>query len=152
MASSWRATGPSRFRKDGCASSRPDPPPTASSPTSSTGYRARSATESRSNGASFRYGNRDSRSCSSPLAAGLAARTGSPDLAARAWREFSSPPPAHGWVSASHPDWWSVVEVGGPTVLQRVRSAVNISTNDAAQYGLAAIQLIALLGDPPASE
>ena len=45
-----------------------------------------------------------------------------------------------------------VLEVDGPTVLQRVRSAVNISTNDAAQYGLAAIQLIALLGDPPASE
>lgn len=88
----------------------------------------------------------------SRLTAWVAARTGSPDLAARAWREFSSPPPAHGWVSASHPDWWSVVEVGGPTVLQRVRSAVNISTNDAAQYGLAAIQLIALLGDPPASE
>ncbi|HOB05923.1 MAG TPA: hypothetical protein PKM36_11715 [Propionibacteriaceae bacterium] len=43
-----------------------------------------------------------------------------------------------------------IEQVDGPQVLQPVRSAVNISTNDAAQYGLAAIQLLALLGDPPA--
>lgn len=86
----------------------------------------------------------------SRLTAWVAARTGSADLAARAWRDFLTPPQNRAWVGPAEDDWWLIEQVDGPQVLQPVRSAVNISTNDAAQYGLSGIQLLALLGDPPA--
>ncbi|MGY5765256.1 exo-rhamnogalacturonan lyase family protein [Brachybacterium sp. DNPG3] len=42
---------------------------------------------------------------------------------------------------------WERTRIDGPTVLEPVDEAAFVSTNDAAQYGLAAIQNLALIGD-----
>jgi hypothetical protein len=44
-------------------------------------------------------------------------------------------------------DQWERTRIDGPTVLEPVDEAAFVSTNDAAQYGLAAIQNLALIGD-----
>lgn len=76
----------------------------------------------------------------SRLTAYAAAKLGRKDLAARAWDEFKG--------SAR----WERVEpkrvpVTGPDVLRPVDEARGVSTNGTAQWGLAAIQCLALVGD-----
>ncbi|MEU4233105.1 Tat pathway signal sequence domain protein [Nonomuraea sp. NPDC026600] len=84
----------------------------------------------------------------SRLTAYAAARSGDAGLAALAWRKFfldegdqlnSNP-------LQREPDW-RLTRVEGPHVLAKVLEAPFVSTNDAAQYGLAAIQNLALIGD-----
>lgn len=70
-----------------------------------------------------------------------------PALASRAWREFRRG--ENGWRSREP---LALRRVDGPAVLRPVDEAAGFSTNVAAQWGLAAIQCLALLGDPPASE
>ena len=80
----------------------------------------------------------------SRLTAYAAARTGDPALAARAWAEFrtdSRDPMA----APREPDW-SAVDITGPSVLTPVSEIPQLSSNAAAQYGLAAIALLELLG------
>jgi hypothetical protein len=74
----------------------------------------------------------------SRLTAYAAWREKDPALAARAWREF-----ARDWLK---PDL-QLKHLEGPTVLNPVDEAAWVSTNDAAQWGLAAIQNLALIGD-----
>ncbi|MFD1542957.1 exo-rhamnogalacturonan lyase family protein [Nonomuraea guangzhouensis] len=83
----------------------------------------------------------------SRLTAYAAARSGDAGLAALAWRKFfldegdqlnSNP-------LQREPDW-RLTRVEGPHVLAHVLEAPFVSTNDAAQYGLAAIQNLALIG------
>lgn len=68
-----------------------------------------------------------------------------PALADRAWREFFT----RGWV----PGWnlrtlnTDRVRVDGPAVLEPIEEIPWMTTNDAAQWGLAAIQNLALIGD-----
>ncbi|MFI5913235.1 hypothetical protein [Dactylosporangium sp. NPDC051541] len=82
----------------------------------------------------------------SRLAAYAAARTGDRDLAALAWRAFTDGP---GDQLNTNPlqaePVWRTTAVTGPQVLTPVDEAAFVSTNDAAQYALAAIQLLALL-------
>ncbi len=66
-----------------------------------------------------------------------------PELAKRAWSEFSRD--WRGRTSPSGP--FDVTKLAGPAVLRPVDEAVFVSTNDAAQWGLAAIQCLALVGD-----
>ncbi|MEV6969920.1 hypothetical protein AB0M47_32880 [Hamadaea sp. NPDC051192] len=81
----------------------------------------------------------------SRLAAYAAARTGDPDLAALAWRTFTLD---EGDQLNTNPlqrqPQWKTTRITGTTVLMPVDEAAFVSTNDAAQYGLAAIQLLAL--------
>ncbi|WP_426505613.1 hypothetical protein ACPPVO_47850 [Dactylosporangium sp. McL0621] len=84
----------------------------------------------------------------SRLAAYAAARTGDPDLAALAWHAFHE---GVGDQLNTNPlqsePVWRTTSVASPQVLTPVDEAAYISTNDAAQYGLAAIQLLALVAD-----
>jgi hypothetical protein len=73
----------------------------------------------------------------SRLTAYAAARTRNAELARRAWREFNERP-----APLVRP-----VELRGPAVLMPVQEVDWISTNDTAQWGLAAIQNLALIGD-----
>ena len=73
----------------------------------------------------------------SRLTAYAAWRTGNPELARRAWREFNERP-----APLVRP-----VQLRGPAVLNPVQEVDWISTNDTAQWGLAAIQNLALIGD-----
>jgi hypothetical protein len=86
----------------------------------------------------------------SRLAAYASAATGDPALAALAWRAFRHDV---GDQLNTNPlqreAVWRLTRVAGPTVLTPVDEAPYASTNDAAQYGLAAIQNLALLGPPP---
>ncbi|WP_438482005.1 Tat pathway signal sequence domain protein [Oleiharenicola lentus] len=79
----------------------------------------------------------------SRLTAYAAQQTGNPALAKRAWEEFATDwrgkPAATGAFKGT--------PLTGPTVLRPVDEAVFVSTNDAAQWGLAAIQNLALAGD-----
>ncbi|NUR86519.1 MAG: Tat pathway signal sequence domain protein, partial [Nonomuraea sp.] len=82
----------------------------------------------------------------SRLAAYAAARTGDAGLAAVAWRRFDvdegdrlNTNPLQ-----REPDW-RVTRVSGPAVPMTVDEAPFVSTNDAAQYALAAIQNLALI-------
>ncbi|MEV0272227.1 hypothetical protein AB0H43_25910 [Hamadaea sp. NPDC050747] len=81
----------------------------------------------------------------SRLAAYAAARTGDPDLAALAWRTFTLD---EGDQLNTNPlqrqPSWQTTRITGTHVLMPVDEAAFVSTNDAAQYGLAAIQLLAL--------
>ena len=77
----------------------------------------------------------------SRLTAYVAHKTGSSALAERAWKEF-----AIGDGGRLRPAL-APVEVSGPEVLSPVHEAVEVSTNDTAQWGLAAIQNLALIGD-----
>lgn len=65
-----------------------------------------------------------------------------PALAQRAWREFFAG-------AGGHPDRgrFTVRRVNGPTVLRPIDEAPRVSTNSTAQWGLAAIQCLALVGD-----
>lgn len=73
----------------------------------------------------------------SRLTAYAAWRTGDAALARRAWSEFFDQPLKPLRTVALH----------GPDVLNPIQEAEGISTNDAAQWGLAAIQNLALIGD-----
>ena len=77
-----------------------------------------------------------------------AAHDHDPILARRAWQAFRRD---EGDQLNTNPlqreAVWHTTPVGGPTVLTPVDEAPYISTNDAAQYGLAAIQNLATIGD-----
>ena len=77
------------------------------------------------------------------LTAYAAKLKGDPALAARAWEEFSTD-----WRGRRTPGGrFPVTRVTGPAVLRPVDEAVFVSTNDAVQWGLAAIQCLALVGE-----
>ncbi|QFZ21465.1 exo-rhamnogalacturonan lyase family protein [Saccharothrix syringae] len=86
------------------------------------------------------------RQMHSRLTAYAAARTGDAALARRAWDEFFAGQDGYG---PGLP--WRSTRVGGADALRPVDEAVFVSTNASAQYGLAAIQNLALIGDalPP---
>jgi hypothetical protein len=67
-----------------------------------------------------------------------------PALAIRAWQEFRRG--ENGWRSR---DPLVLRRIEGSAVPRPVDEAVGFSTNAAAQWGLAAIQCLALLGEPP---
>ncbi|HEX2860366.1 MAG TPA: Tat pathway signal sequence domain protein [Lacunisphaera sp.] len=78
----------------------------------------------------------------SRLTAYAARQKGDAALAARAWKEFS-----RGFRSQEGRVPLKPVRLTGPVVLRPVDEARQISTNDTAQWGLAAIQCLALVGD-----
>ncbi|MCA2222244.1 exo-rhamnogalacturonan lyase family protein [Nonomuraea aurantiaca] len=84
----------------------------------------------------------------SRLAAYAAARSGDAGLADLAWRKFflDEGDQLNRNPLQREPDW-RLTRVEGPHVLAHVLEAPFVSTNDAAQYGLAAIQNLALIGD-----
>ena len=73
-----------------------------------------------------------------------AARHRDPSLAARAWQEFYG-----GGDSQTRDQARKPIRIAGPTSLKPVDEIPGISTNDAAQWGLTAGQMLALLGPPP---
>ena len=77
----------------------------------------------------------------SRLTAYAAARTGDPDLAARAWESF-----AEGGEHLNHDSAFTLRQIQPPHVLAPVDEAPTVSTNDTAQFGLAVIQNLALVG------
>jgi hypothetical protein len=77
----------------------------------------------------------------SRLTAYAAARLGSPELAALAWSSFSV-----GGENLNHAEAFTLKKIMPPHVLQPVDEAPTVSTNDTAQFGLAAIQNLALIG------
>lgn len=83
----------------------------------------------------------------SRLTAYAAFALGDPALAERAWRDFHTDEGDHlGNASPlTRRPSWSVTRVAGPGVPMPVDEAPFVSTNDAAQWALAAIQLQALL-------
>ncbi len=86
------------------------------------------------------------RQAHSRLTAYAAKMTGDPRLAARAWKEFGQGDFAdHGLADTRASLKTSRIE--GPDVLNPVDEAAWVSTNDAAQWGLAAIECLALIGD-----
>jgi hypothetical protein len=80
----------------------------------------------------------------SRLTAFAARATGDDKLAARAWHEFFNPP---GPGRAQHRPRNEARRIKGPAVLRPVDEADGVSTNDTAQWGLAAMQCLALVGD-----
>jgi len=88
------------------------------------------------------FGNLNLRQAHSRLTAYAAAKTGDATLAARAWQEFYT---GHAGYPRNAP--WHTVRIGGPAVLKPIDEAGFVSTNASAQYGLAAIQCLALVGD-----
>jgi hypothetical protein len=82
----------------------------------------------------------------SRLSAYAAARLSDPGLAARAWDSFSV-----GGEHLNHKTAFSLRKIQPPHVLLPVDEAPSVSTNDAAQFGLAVIQNLALIGQdlPP---
>ncbi|HEX4811233.1 MAG TPA: Tat pathway signal sequence domain protein [Nonomuraea sp.] len=84
----------------------------------------------------------------SRLTAYAAARTGDADLAAWAWRKFALDEGDQLNRNAlQRQEIWALIPVDGPEVPAPVREAPFVSTNDAAQYGLAAIHNLALIGE-----
>ncbi|MFI6792693.1 Tat pathway signal sequence domain protein [Nonomuraea sp. NPDC050383] len=84
----------------------------------------------------------------SRLTAYAAARTGDAAQAARAWRKFYLDEDDQlNRNELQREPHWRLTRVEGPGVLAAVEEAPFVSTNDAAQYGLAAIQNLALIGD-----
>ncbi|YCH07472.1 Tat pathway signal sequence domain protein [Arthrobacter sp. alpha11c] len=77
----------------------------------------------------------------SRLTAYAAARLGSPDLAELAWESF-----AQGGENLNHAEAFTLKKILPPHVLQPVDEAPTVSTNDTAQFGLAVIQNLALIG------
>lgn len=77
----------------------------------------------------------------SRLAAYAAAKLGSPELAELAWESF-----AEGGENLNHAEAFTLKKILPPHVLQPVDEAPTVSTNDAAQFGLAVIQNLALVG------
>jgi hypothetical protein len=91
-------------------------------------------------------GNLNLRQAHCRLTAYAAAKTGDPALARRAWEEFYRGDAGYG------PDIvWETQRVEGPDALNPLDEATWVSTNATAQYALAAIQTLALVGDhlPP---
>lgn len=82
----------------------------------------------------------------SRLAAYAAAHTGDESLAALAWRAFRHDigDQLNSNALQRQADW-TITRVTGPGVLMPVDEAPFVSTNDASQYGLAAIQNVALI-------
>lgn len=78
----------------------------------------------------------------SRLHADAAVQTDDTALAARAWSRFLN---SDGYVESATD--WKTVELKGPDVLNPGGEAAWVSTNSTAQYGLAAIQNLALVGD-----
>jgi hypothetical protein len=87
------------------------------------------------------FGTQNLRQAHSRLTAYAAARMGNPTLAARAWQEFHT-----GHAGYPRNQNWTTSRVAGSAVLKPVDEA-GFSTNASAQYGLAAIQCLALIGD-----
>ncbi|MGO1259524.1 MAG: exo-rhamnogalacturonan lyase family protein [Brachybacterium sp.] len=84
----------------------------------------------------------------SRLLAIAAARRSDPELAARAWDAFFVGLGDQLNINALVAEpIWQRTRIDGPTVLEPVDEAAFVSTNDAAQYGLAAIQNLALIGE-----
>jgi hypothetical protein len=84
----------------------------------------------------------------SRLAAYAAARTGDAELASLAWRKFSLDEGDHLNRNALQREpHWKLTRISGTHVLMPIDEAAFVCTNDAAQYGLAAIQLLALIAD-----
>jgi YetA-like protein len=82
----------------------------------------------------------------SRLAAYAAARTDDPNLAELAWRTFTLDEGDQLNRNALQRETqWHLTRADGPRVLMPVDEATFVSTNNAAQYGLAAIQLLALV-------
>lgn len=77
----------------------------------------------------------------SRLTAYAAARLGDQDLAARAWESF-----AEGGEHLNHESAFTLRRIEPPLVLLAVDEAPTVSTNDTAQFGLAVIQNLALVG------
>lgn len=77
----------------------------------------------------------------SRLTAYAAARLGDQDLAARAWESF-----AEGGEHLNHESAFTLRRIEPPFVLLAVDEAPTVSTNDTAQFGLAVIQNLALVG------
>ncbi|MFB4279685.1 Tat pathway signal sequence domain protein [Nonomuraea sp. MTCD27] len=102
-------------------------------------YNGTAAEQQAETGQSF--GNQNLRQAHSRLTAYAAAKLGDAGLAARAWKEFDTGhagyPKAHDFASR---------RIEGSKVLKPVDEA-DLSTNASAQYGLAAIQCLALVGD-----
>lgn len=71
-----------------------------------------------------------------------ARQTGDAAPAARAWEEFLHP----GGPGRGRPRN-EATRLVGPAVLRPVDEAMGVSTNDTAQWGLAAMQCLALVGD-----
>jgi hypothetical protein len=88
------------------------------------------------------FGSLNLRQAHSRLTAYAAAKTGNPALAVRAWTELER---GEAGYPASSP--WRSTRISGPAVLNPVDEATWVSTNATAQYGLAAIQCLALVGD-----
>ena len=84
----------------------------------------------------------------SRLLAIAAAGTGDPALAQRAWDAFfvGLGDQLNVNMLVAEPEW-ARTRIEGPQVLEPVDEAAFVSTNDAAQYGLAAIQNLALIGE-----
>ena len=80
----------------------------------------------------------------SRLTAYAAKLTGDTRLAHRAWSEFARDPSGRRFTADA------VQTIRGPEVLRPVKELPGVSTNDTAQWGLAAIECLALLGAPPA--
>lgn len=78
----------------------------------------------------------------SRLTAYAAARLGDPEYARRAWVEFAA-----GGELLGNDIAFALHRVTPPHVLAPVTEARTVSTNDASQFALAAIQLLALVGD-----
>lgn len=81
----------------------------------------------------------------SRLTAYDASQRGNATVAQRAWEEFTGS--ADGSDGLTEDDPWTAERVNGSAVLIPVDEATWVSTNAMAQYGLAAIQNLALVGD-----
>jgi hypothetical protein len=80
----------------------------------------------------------------SRLTAYAAAMENDPQLAQRAWNEFrATQEAARAWNGESY----VIQDVAGPEVLNPVVEAPWLNTNDTSQWGLAAVQNLALIGD-----
>lgn len=83
----------------------------------------------------------------SRLTAYVARQRNDPQLIRRAWKEFQSQPQTMRRMTAD-----AVITLRGPDVLRPVQEIPRVSTNDTAQWGLAAIECVALLGEPASAE
>lgn len=88
------------------------------------------------------WGSLNLRQAHSRLTAYAAAKLGDATLAARAWKEFDT-----GHAGYPRTLEFTSARLEGPAVLKPVDEATFASTNASSQYGLAAIQCLALVGD-----
>ncbi|MBP2324888.1 hypothetical protein JOF56_005273 [Kibdelosporangium banguiense] len=103
-------------------------------------YNATAAEQTAAVGQSF--GTLNLKQAHARLTAYAAAKTNNPTLAARAWTELDRGEAGYPTTSP-----WTSTRISGPAVLNPVDEATWVSTNATAQYGLAAIQCLALIGD-----